>query len=109
MVATIDGSQSAVVEAWTDTPDHRFVSVVVRSDIGDKGSVWTETRIRSGGFALFRLEPGQSRTSVDCRSGRMTGWSTMTKGRTIKVLHPDHLPGSDVALRFVPLRSLSGL
>ncbi len=106
LVAAVDRSQRSVVEGWTDTPAHRFASVVLRSEIGDGVSVWTETRDRRGGFTWFRLEPGRSSTTLDCRSGRMIGWTTIVDGRTVKVLHPEHVSANDLELELVPLTSV---
>ena len=108
LVATVHGSQRRAVEGWTDTPDHQFSSVVVRSEIGDDVSVWTEIRDQRGGFTLFRLDPGQSTPALECRSGRMLGWSTVMDGRVVNVLHPEHLAPSGVELKLVSLQLVSG-
>lgn len=97
----------SVVEGWTDTPDHHFRSVILRSETADGVSVWTETRHEHGGHTMFRLEAGQSSTRVECRSGPMVGWSTTIEGRTVKVLHPERLPPDEVALDLVPVRSIT--
>ena len=106
LVATVDQSRPPVVEAWTDTPDHRFASIVLRSDIDDNVSVWTQTYERRGGLRLFRLKLGQSSTVLECRSGRMVGWSTILESRTVNVLHPEHLTMSNVGLKLMPLHTV---
>ena len=104
LVAVLDRSRPPVVEAWTDTPDHEFASVVLRSDIGDDVSVWTHTYPRRGGVRLFRLEPGQSSTVIEHRSGRMVGWSTILEGCTVDVLHPEHLTPAALEFKVMPLQ-----
>ena len=106
LVAAVDRDHRSVVEAWSDTPDHRLASVVLRSEIGNDVSVWTETRIQPGGFQLVRLEPGQTSTELQCRSGRMIGWSALMEGQVVNVLHPEGLPTVDMNLALVPLHSI---
>lgn len=106
VVAAIDRSARPVVEAWTDTPDHRFASVILRFETDDGVFVWTESREQQGGFRMFRLEPGQPSVAIECRSGRMVGWSTIIEGRTVNVLHPEHLPMAEAALKLVPLQTI---
>ncbi|MEM9745217.1 MAG: hypothetical protein AAF945_00885 [Actinomycetota bacterium] len=106
MVAVVDGSQRSVVEAWSDTPEHRFASVVVRFELDDDESVWTETRVQPGGFRLFRLGPGEVSTELTCRSGPMIGWSARVDGREVDVLQGARVPMSRFDLRLVALRSV---
>ncbi|MEM9518802.1 MAG: hypothetical protein AAGA37_05765 [Actinomycetota bacterium] len=107
LVATVGGGDRQVVEGWTDTPDHHFVAVIVRTRLASDVAVWTETRVQPGGGTMFRLEPGQASTTIESRSGPLIGWSTTVGDRMVKVLHPDRLPAADVGLAMVPLQPLA--
>lgn len=107
LVAAVDLPRGSVVEAWTDTPDHRFASVILRFETDNGVSVWTESREQRGGYKMFGLEPGQSSVAIDCRSGRMVGWSTIMEGRTVNVLQPEHMSTAEVRLKLVPLQAVS--
>ena len=107
LVAVLAGCRRSVVEAWSDTPEYRFASVVVRSELDGDVSVWTETRVQPGGFRLFRVEPGEVSAELQYRSGRMIGWSADVDGRTVDVLHPAHVSLTPIDLQLVALQSVT--